>query len=279
MTKANAISLTRSLAAHAVLLALSAAFALPFIWLVITSLKPPRQIFEFPPRWIPDPIQWSNYREAIQAFPFIDYTINTLFVTLSGTFATVASSALVAYGFAVVRWRWSNLFFLVMLSTIMLPGQVTAIPVFIIFKQLGWIGSYRPLVIPAFFANVFFVFLLMQFFRTIPRDLVDAARIDGCSHLDIFWRIMLRLSKPALAVVMFFSFTGGWNDFMGPLMYLNDDRMYTLSLGLQQFMAQHSAEWHLLMAGSTLMILPIVALFFFLQRTFIEGISLTGLKA
>jgi multiple sugar transport system permease protein len=274
-THSNAIA---SVAGHAALILFSAAFALPFAWLVSTSLKPPNQIFTFPPKWIPEPVCWENYAKAVTAIPFIRYTWNTVFVALTATFATVLSSSLVAYGFGVVRWRWSKVLFLVMLATVMLPGQVTMIPVFIIFKNLGWVGNYRPLIIPAFFSSAFFVFLLMQFFRTIPRDLVDAARIDGCSHFDIYWRIVLRLSRPALVVVAFFTFTGAWNDFMGPLIYLNDDRMYTLSLGLQQFVSAHSAEWHLLMAASTIMILPIVILFFLMQKTFVEGINLSGIK-
>jgi multiple sugar transport system permease protein len=210
--------------------------------------------------------------------PLLRYTLNTVFVAVSGTFATVLSCTLVAYGLGVVRWRGANALFLVMLATVMLPPQVTTIPVFLVFKKLGWIGTFRPLVIPAFFASAFFVFLLRQFFKTIPRDLLDAARIDGCSHFEVYWRIVLRLSRPALAVVIFFTFTGYWNDFMGPLIYLNDDSYYTLSLGLQQFVAQHTAKWELLMAASTMMILPVIALFFFLQRSFVEGINLTGLK-
>jgi len=258
---------------------LSIVFALPFAWLVSTSLKPPAQIFSSSPNWLPSPVCWQNYVEAVNTIPFIRYAWNTIFVALTSTFATLFSCSLVAYGFAVVRWRWSRPLFLVMLATVMLPGQVTMIPVFIIFKNLGWVGSYRPLIIPAFFSTAFFVFLLMQFFRTIPRDLIDVARIDGCSHFDIYWRLVLPLSRPALMVVAFFTFTAAWNDFLGPLIYLNDDRMYTLSIGLQQFVSQHAAEWHLLMAASTIMIVPVILLFLFMQKTFVEGIHLSGLKA
>ncbi|PKO17951.1 sugar ABC transporter permease [candidate division BRC1 bacterium HGW-BRC1-1] len=268
-----------SVTGHASLLALSIVFALPFAWLVSTSLKPPAQIFSSSPNWLPSPVCWQNYVEAVNTIPFIRYAWNTIFVALTSTFATLFSCSLVAYGFAVVRWRWSRPLFLVMLATVMLPGQVTMIPVFIIFKNLGWVGSYRPLIIPAFFSTAFFVFLLMQFFRTIPRDLIDVARIDGCSHFDIYWRLVLPLSRPALMVVAFFTFTAAWNDFLGPLIYLNDDRMYTLSIGLQQFVSQHAAEWHLLMAASTIMIVPVILLFLFMQKTFVEGIHLSGLKA
>ena len=268
-----------SITGHASLIVLSVVFALPFAWLVSTSLKAPDQIFAFPPKWLPSPICWENYAKAVNTIPFIRYAWNTIFVAVTTTFATLLSCSLVAYGFAVVRWRWSRPLFLIMLATVMLPGQVTMIPVFIIFKNLGWVGSYRPLIIPAFFSTAFFVFLLMQFFRTIPRDLIDVARIDGCSHFDIYWRLVLPLSRPALMVVAFFTFTAAWNDFLGPLIYLNDDRMYTLSIGLQQFVSQHAAEWHLLMAASTIMILPVILLFLLMQKAFVEGIHLAGLKA
>ena len=279
MPRKTAKSVLGSIGAHAFLLLVTAGFAIPFVWLLLTSLKPSDQIFEFPPSWLPREFKWSNYTEAMAFIPLWQYAKNTLFVSLSGTLATVVSCTLVAYGFSVVRWRGSNVFFLIMLATVMLPSQVTTIPTFLIFKNLGWIGSYRPLIIPAFFANAFFVFLFRQFFRTLPRDLIEAAQIDGCSHFEIWWRVVLPLSRPVIAVVAFFSFGAYWNDFMGPLMYLNNDKMYTLSLGLQQFVGQQSAKWELLMAASTLMILPVLALYLFLQKAFVEGINLTGLKA
>jgi ABC-type glycerol-3-phosphate transport system permease component len=263
---------------HLLLIAFSVAFSLPFAWLIITSLKPGSQVFEMPPRWIPHPVRWSNYADAIHFIPFLRYTWNTLYVSLAATFATVLSCTMCAYGLSMVRWRWADFFFVVMLATVMLPPQVTLIPVFLIFKKLGWIGTFRPLVVPYFFGNAFYIFLMRQFFKTIPKDLVEAAMIDGCSHFEIYWRIVLRLSKPILAVVVFFTFTAVWNDFMGPLIYLNDDRMYTLSLGLQQFIGQQKAKWDLLMAASVIMIAPVIALFFLLQKSFVEGVNLTGLK-
>lgn len=270
--------LLRSLFGHAALVLVSVMFVIPFAWLVLTSLKPSAQIFEYPPRWLPRPFTWSNYREALEFIPFLRYAGNTLKLALAGTFATLVSCSLVAYGISIVRWRGAQLAFVIMLSTVMLPPQVTMIPVFLIFKHLGWIGTYRPLLVPAFFASPFFVFMLRQFFRTIPRDLIDAARIDGSSHFEIYWRIVLPLSRPVLAIVVFFTFSAFWNDFMGPLIYLNDDTMYTLSLGLQQFLGQQNAKWDLLMAASTMMILPVIALFFIMQRALVEGINMTGLK-
>jgi multiple sugar transport system permease protein len=267
-----------AIAGHASLLAFSAIFALPFAWLVITSLKPAAQIFEFPPSWIPETFCWSNYVRVWSVIPFWNYTWNTLFVSVSATLATLVSSSLVAYGFAIIRWRWANRLLILMLATVMLPPQVTLIPIFILFKKLEWVGTFRPLIIPCLFGNAFFVFLFRQFFKTLPRDLIDAAKIDGCTHFDIYWRIVLALSKPVLSVVAFFSFSYSWNDFLGPLIYLNDNTQYTLALGLQQFLSQYSAQWDLLMAASTLMILPVILIFFLLQRTFVEGITLTGVK-
>lgn len=268
----------KALASHAVLLAFSAIFVLPFAWLVVTSVKPADQIFEFPPSLLPETFCWNNYLRVWKTIPFWHYAWNTLFISVSATLATVVSSSLVAYGFAIVRWRWANRLLILMLATVMLPPQVTLIPVFILFKKIGWIGSFRPLIIPCLFGNAFFVFLFRQFFKTLPRDLIDAAKIDGCTHFDIYWRIVMALSKPVLAVVAFFSFTYSWNDFLGPLIYLNDTMQYTLALGLQQFLGQYSAQWDLLMAASTLMTLPVVLLFMLMQRTFVEGISLTGIK-
>ncbi|MBM4031630.1 MAG: carbohydrate ABC transporter permease [Planctomycetes bacterium] len=210
---------------------------------------------------------------------FVIYLRNTLIVAVFGVIGTTLSSALAAYGFARISWRGRDALFLVALSTMMVPFTVTMVPLYGVFKALGWVGTLKPLWVPAFFGSAFNIFLLRQFFRTIPHDLSDAARIDGCSEFAIFWRIILPLSKPALAVVALFHFMWAWNDFMGPLLFLTRQETFTLSLGLQNYQSQHGgSEWHFLMAASTLMILPIVVLFFFTQRTFIQGISTTGMK-
>ncbi|MGV3722145.1 MAG: carbohydrate ABC transporter permease, partial [Actinomycetota bacterium] len=175
-------------------------------------------------------------------------------------------------------WPGRDALFLILLATMMLPGQVTLIPVFAIFRALGWVDTIKPLVVPQFLGTAFYIFMLRQFFMTIPLELSDAARMDGCSEWDIYRRVILPLARPALATVGLFTFINAWNDFLGPLIYLNDDRKATLSLGLQQFVSQHGAEWSMLMAASTLMTLPIIVLFFFAQRTFIQGITLTGVK-
>src|SRR5688572_82200 len=248
---------------HTFLLALGILFALPFYWLVSTALKPDEQLFKIPPVWIPEPPQWGNFPKALTYIPFAQYTWNTLKIAGLNVLGILFSCSLVAYSLAKIPWRGRNLVFLSLLATMILPAQVTLIPTFSIFKTLGWIGTILPLVVPSFFGGAFSIFLLRQFFMTIPTELSDAARIDGCSEFDIYRRIMLPLSKPALATVGLFTFIASWNDFLGPLMYLTDERTYTLSLGLQRFVSQHGAEWSLLMAASTVMTLPIIILFFF----------------
>ena len=268
----------RSLALHALLLGIGVLFGLPFYWLIATSLKPDAQIFQMPPVWVPHPVMWSNYPRALTYIPYLAYTFNTLWLCLLNVIGTVLSCALVAYSLAKIRWKGRNLVFTSLLATMILPGQVTLIPTFAIFKWLGWIGSYKPLFVPAFFGSAFYIFLLRQFFMTLPNELSDAARIDGCTEFDAFWRVILPLARPALVTVALFTFIGTWNDFMGPLLYLTDERTYTLSMGLQFFVSQHGAEWGMLMAASAVMTLPIVVVFFLAQRTFIQGVTLTGIK-
>jgi len=269
--------LAKALASHAVLIALGTLFFLPFFWLVLTSLKTDAEIFEMSV-WVPKALHWENFGRAVTYIPFFRYLQNTLVICGLSVIGTVISSSLVAYSFARIKWPGRDLLFGVLLATMMLPGQVTLIPVFAIFRTLGWIDTIKPLVVPHFLGTAFYIFMLRQFFMTIPLELSDAARIDGCSEWGIYHRVILPLSRPALATVGLFTFINAWNDFLGPLIYLNDERKATLSLGLQQFVSQHGAEWSLLMAASTLMTLPIILLFFFAQRTFIQGITLTGVK-
>jgi multiple sugar transport system permease protein len=263
---------------HLALIVIGLFFALPFYWLVSTALKTDTQIFRIPPVWIPHPIVWENFPKALRYVPFGLYTLNTLRICVLTVIGTVLSCSLVAYSLAKVPWKGRNWVFYSLLATMILPGQVTMVPTFTIFKWLGWIGTPLPLIVPSFFGSAFNIFLLRQFFLTIPAELSDAARLDGCSDAAIFWRVVLPLSRPALVTVGLFTFIGNWNDFLGPLLYLNDERTYTLSMGLQRFVSQHGAEWAMLMAASTVMTLPIIVLFFFAQRTFIQGIATTGLK-
>jgi multiple sugar transport system permease protein len=223
--------------------------------------------------------RWRNYAQVFKKIPFGKYALNTLIVCILGVIGTMFSNALVAYGFARIKWRGRNTFFVITLATMMIPFPVTMIPLYTIFRNLGWVGSLKPLWVPYFFGSAFNIFLLRQFFLTVPQALSDAARIDGCNEFGIFWRIFLPLCRPALVVIGLFHFLYAWNDLMGPLIYLTSQDKYTLALGLQVFQSQHGGtEWHLLMAASAMVILPVLILFFFTQRTFIEGIALSGLK-
>jgi multiple sugar transport system permease protein len=226
-------------------------------------------------------LRWENFPRAIRAMRhFGRYATNTLILCVLNAIGTVLSSSMVAYGFARLEWRGRDRLFAVLLATMMIPFPVVMIPLYSLFRWMGWVGTLQPLWVGSFFANAFNVFLLRQFFRTIPRDLSEAARIDGCGEFRIFWQIILPLCKPALVVVALFTFLGAWNDFLGPLIYLTDERDFTLALGLEALKTSESGatEWPYLMAASTLVILPVITLFFFAQRSFIEGIALTGTK-
>jgi multiple sugar transport system permease protein len=271
-------------AVHILVILLSFSFALPFVWMLSTSLKTDPQVYTVPPTFIPDPARWLNYPEALTYVPFGKYLLNTLKYGVFASIGAVMSSALCAYGFSKVRWRGRDALFFIVLITMMLPFQVRMIPLYLIFNKLGWVGTYLPLIIPSYTGVAYFIFLLRQFFMTIPMDLSDAARIDGAGELGIFFRIIMPLAKPALAVVALFEFMNDWNDYIGPLVYIgNDTDKYPIAMGLEQMRAhlnQAHVElmWPRLMAASAVMILPVVLIFFFTQRTFVEGIALTGVK-
>lgn len=266
------------LVTYAVLVAGALFFLTPFAWMLSTALKPDGQVFAIPPTWIPDPPMWSNFRRLVTEIPFLRYLGNTVFVTALSVAFYLSSSAVVAYGFAKIRWPGRETLFYLLLATMVLPPQVTLIPQFVLFQKLGWVGTFLPLVVPPLFGSAFAVFLLRQFYAAIPEDISDSARIDGASEWQIFARIVLPLSRPALATAALFIFIWTWTDFLNPLIYLTDDRLYTLAIGLQQLSSTRAAAWPLLMGGSLLMSLPIIVLFFFAQKTFIEGVSTGGLK-
>ena len=268
----------QSLTKHTTLVLLGILFATPFVWLVSTSLKPASQIFVVPPQWIPRPLMWSNYPEALTYIPFFRYMGNTFYIAIFNVVALTISSSFIAYGFARIPWPGRGIVFGILLSTLMIPYAVTLIPTFLVFRSLGWVGSYWPLTIPSLFGDAFSIFLLRQFYMTIPQELSEAARIDGASEYAIYGRIILQLSKPALATVALFTFMYHWNDLLGPLIYLSDKDTYTLALGMNGFFSRSGTQWAMLMAASTVMILPIIILFFFAQRTFIQGVALTGIK-
>jgi len=263
---------------HFFLIIGSIIFIFPFYWLISTSLKEEANIFVLPPQLIPNPIQWQNYVDMFLYFPFLRFFINSVYVSTLTILGTLISCSLVAFSFARLKWPGRDIFFVILLSTMMLPFQVTMVPLYLIFRNLGWVDTFKPLWIPAWFGNAFYIFLLRQFFQGIPRELEDAAKVDGASYFCIYSRIILPLSKPALLTVVIFTFMGAWNDFIGPLIYLNSTEKLTLALGLRLFQSQFGGEWALLMAASTVMTLPLVILFFIAQRYFIQGIVLTGLK-
>ncbi len=255
-------------------------FALPFLWMISTALKDDPQTYRIPPIWIPWPMFFNNFPEAMQQQPFGRFFLNTLYYAIPSAIGSVISAAIVAYGFARIRWWSRDVLFFICISTLMIPFQVTMIPLYIIFKNFGWLNSYKALVIPTFFGNAYFIFLLRQFFLTIPQELSDAARVDGCTEVGIFWRIILPLAKPALAVVALFQFMSAWNDYLGPLIFLNKEELYPISLGLEMLHSQFQEKlvWPYLMAASTVTILPIILIFYFTQRVFVEGVTITGLK-
>jgi ABC-type glycerol-3-phosphate transport system permease component len=253
-------------------------FLLPLFWMISSSLKPNYQVLEFPPRWIPNPITWSNYPEALTYVPFGRYSLNTLFIALMVIIGHVVSCTVVAYAFARLRAPGKNLLFLVLLATMMLPYPVTMIPIYVGFKTLGWVNTFLPLIVPAFFGSPFYIFLMRQFFLTLPPELEDAARVDGANVLQILWYVILPISRPALATVAIFTFQAVWNDFLPPLIYLHEQSKYTVSLGLNFFRSSYDVRWAYLMAASLVTMLPVVIVFFLAQRQFIKGITVTGLK-
>jgi multiple sugar transport system permease protein len=260
-------------ARHVVLFLLGLAFMAPFLWLISTSLKTNDQIVQAEPAWIPRPATLQNYLNAFNTVPLLEYGKNTLIVTLFSVFGALCSNTLVAYGFSRLQWRSREFFFILTLATLMLPFQVTMVPLFIMFSRLHWTNTYLPLIVPCFFGNAFYIFLLRQFFLGIPRELSEAARMEGASELQILWHIILPLAKPALFTVALFQFLFSWNDFLGPLIYLNDQSKFTLALGLANMQSAIGlSDFGMIMAAAVVTVAPVIFLFIFAQRYFIEGI-------
>ncbi len=270
---------------YATLIILTISFVLPLYWMVSSALKNDPQTYSIPPVWFPIPFFPENFINAWTSYDFNNYAINSVFrYALPVTIGVTLSSSLVAYGFSRVQWPGRDVLFYICIATMMIPPQVTMVPLFIIFKNLDWINSYKPLVVPAYFGVPYFIFLLRQFFRTIPQELSDAARIDGANELVIYWRIMLPLIRSALVVVALFTFINVWNEYLLPLIYLNREELYPLALGVENMrrsmfqVGGTRLAYPYLMAVSTVIVVPILIIFFFAQRTFIEGISVTGIK-
>ena len=263
-------------AIYAILLLGAVLVFFPFAWTISTSLKTEQQTLEYPPTWVPDPVQWENYPNALTARPFGQYYVNTTIITTLSVIGQVVSSAVVAYGFARFRFPGRGVIFLVLLSTLMIPFHMLIIPRFILFKHLGWLDTFLPLIVPNFFSGAFSIFLLRQYFLTIPLDLDEAAKMDGANAFQIFTRIILPLARPALGAVAVFEFVSTWNDFLGPLIYLSSDRNYTVSIGLAAFRNDYFTAWHLFMAASAVAMLAPLVVFFLAQKYFISGVALTG---
>lgn len=268
----------RILAVYAALVVLSGVFLTPLYWLIASALKPSYEVFVFPPVWWPVPARWINFLTALTQLPFARYALNTMVIALLCVIGNVVSSALVAFGFSRFRFRGRGVLFLVLLATLMIPYQVVLVPQFILFHALGWVNTFLPLTVPAFFGSAFYIFLFRQFFLTIPRELEDAAVIDGAGWFQVFTQVILPLAKPAVTAVAIFSFQGAWNDFLAPLIYLDSPGRFTLQLGLSLFQGSFRSQWNLMMAASLAVMLPLVVLFFILQRYFVQGITLTGVK-
>jgi len=270
----------RRLLVFALLCILSLTFLFPILWSFSTSLKSLDAVFEFPPSiWVSDP-QWSNYPRALTRLPFARFIGNSLVLSISTTLGQVLTASMVGYAFARLRWPGRDIWFVVLLTTMMLPGQVMLIPQYLIFHWLGWVNTYKPLIVPGWLGGgAFFIFLFRQFFRGIPRELEEAARIDGANTWQIYWRICMPNCKPVIATVTIMAFIANWKDFMGPLIYLSDFNRYPISLGLRMYQAIEGAWVNYLMAASLVALAPLVLIFFFAQRYFIGGLLLSGSKS
>ena len=263
---------------HAVLAAGAVVLLFPMYWMISTSLKPIDEINAYPIIWIPHRLAWENYQSLFTLVPFWTYMKNSVFVTLTSVAGSVVSASLVGFAFARLRFPGRGVLFLLALSTLMIPGWVTLIPQFIMFKRFGWLDTFAPLIVPQLFANPAYLFLMRQFFLTLPTEIEDAAKIDGCGYWRIFWRIALPMVSPALIAIAAFAFVANWNDFLGPLIYLQNPDNYTLQVGLSQLQSQYLAHTELIMAGATLTVMPCVILFLLVQRWFIQGIVVSGVK-
>ncbi len=261
-----------------VLVLMCVVYFAPFYWMVATSLKDNLQLGAFPPIFWPHPFVWRNYLDAVNYIPFLRFFINSLILTAGATIGAVFSNSIIAYGFSRIEWKGREVLFYVAIATVFIPFPVTLVALFDIFAKLHWINTFRPLIVPTFFGQAFYMFLIRQFLMGIPRELSDAAHIDGANEFTIFRLIILPIMKPAIAVVAIFAAVGAWNDFLTPLIYLSEEARYPLSIGLQFYKAEHTVAFSLLMAASTLVVLPVVVLFLFFQRFFIEGVTVGAIK-
>ncbi len=283
--RAHLVDLSKRTAAFVAVFLFALLFIFPIFWMVITALKQSREVFQVPTAWLPASPQWSNIwsipdpnSAGYANFQFWRYVWNTAQITLPVCVGTTISSSLVAYGFSRLRWKGRDTVFFLVLATLMIPTWVTLVPLYILFNNIGWVNTYQPLVVPSFFGDPFSIFLLRQFFLRTPHELVEAARIDGASHLRVYIQIILPLARPALAVVALFAFIASWTDFFSPLIYLSNEEIQTLSIGLYNFFGKNTVDWPGFMSASLWVLSPVAILFFLTQKTFIEGITFTGLR-
>lgn len=263
---------------HSILIIGAFIMIVPFIWMLSTSFKAPGKTFVYPPEWIPRPFVWQNYVEMWQALPFSQFFLNSIKISTLSTIGQLLTCSMGAFAFSILKFKGRDFLFLLLIATLMIPYQVTLIPTFILFSKIGWVGTHLPLWVPAFWGGAFGTFLLRQFYLTIPIDLAESARIDGANIFQIFTHIYLPLSKPAMATLGIFTFMWSWNDLLNPLIYVSELKQLTLTVGLSFFQNQYGGKWTLMMAGAVVSILPILLIFFFAQKYFIQGIAMTGIK-
>jgi multiple sugar transport system permease protein len=272
---------------NTILVILAVVWVVPFFWLIRSALMDLGQIFSYPPVIVPNPIRWSNFKEAMTVLPFGRYIINTLTIVVLSVSGIIVSCSLSAYGLTRIQWKYRDVVFTILMSTIILPYFTTLIPNFILWKSLGLTDSYLPMTVPAWFSigtasiyggGMFNIFLLRQFFRTIPKEIDEAANVDGAGHMKVLLTILLPLSKPALICIGLFTFLNTWNDLINPLIYLNNEKKYTIQLGLRTFIGMYTAQWNLMMAAAVIVIIPVLIVFFIGQKYFVEGIVTTGIK-
>jgi multiple sugar transport system permease protein len=253
-------------------------YVIPYYWMLVTSLKSNEELGQTPPTLFPNSLQFHNYHDAVTALPFEQYLVNTLIITGLTIAGAVLSNTLIAYGFSRVQWPGRDKIFYVVIATVFIPFPVLMVSLFDIFAQLGWVNTFLPLIVPMFLGNAFWIFLMRQFLLQIPSEISDAARLDGANELQIAYQVVLPLAKPAIAVVAIFAAISAWNDFLGPLLYLQDESKYTLSIGLTFFRSQHDVQFNLLMAASSLVVLPVIIIFLAFQRSFIDGLTVGSIK-
>lgn len=278
MESKKAVDDTKRVLAYLIMTLGALTMIIPFLWMLSTALKKPGQIFTMPPQWIPKPVVWSNFAKAWSSLPFAQFSSNSFKIAILTTLGALLSCSWAAYAFARLRFPGRDALFAVILATMMIPGQITMIPIFIVMKYLGWYDTHLPLWVPSFFGSAFGTFLLRQFFFSLPEELDDAAKIDGCNPFEIYWKIYLPLSKPALATLGVLTFLSSWNGLLGPVIYLKTIEKFTLMIGLSFFQGQYTTDYSLLMSGSIISLIPIILLYMVAQKYFVQGIALSGIK-